>query len=282
MPPKKIVSSSPKLDTAEKIKQLSNKKGVTIFIDMDDHTEESKMGSAYSYSSKTKILTIVASILILKDRQLLLDIIKKSFTGGGLILKSSSEGVLEAYQKYSLNNTDKNILEFFQGIIPRDDYNALKVSLYLRYEQKMGKNIYSDKKDIRDRFGERGANIANLCTAGYFENEFYPLFNAAPRELFNEYYELAVGQKARALFIHAGMKKDEIEIAFNEMLEKAVKYHMNDFRIHGLGNQNVSIIKQFFLAKKTAPDDKYIFRKTYEKTDHPLVIEYVITIINKD
>ena len=78
------------------------------------------------------------------------------------------------------------------------------MSLFLRSELKRNRNVSGYKNDIREQFGERGANIANLCTAGYFENEFMPLY-ALSHEEFKEYYELAVKEKARALFVHAYM-----------------------------------------------------------------------------
>jgi len=280
IPKQKPKPINPKLDTPEKIKTLANKKGVTIYLDMDDNSEEAKMGLAYSYSRKSKILTIVGTYLKEKDKPLLLEIIKKAFTSGGLLLKKSKEEVLNSYNEYATNNNDRGILQFFFNVIPKDDFNALKMSLYLRDQQVKGKNISGYKRDIRERFGERGANIANLCSAGYFEAEFMPLlYNSVSKDEFYEYYEIAVGKKARALFVHGGMDRDDIEKEFNAMLGRALNYHMKDFRVHGLGKQNVFNIKDFFSNKQSDPEDKYIFKKGYEKTEPSYVIEYVITII---
>ena len=66
---------------------------------------------------------------------------------------------------------------------------------------------------------------------------------------------------------------------FNKILEKAIRYHMQDFRVHGLGQKNVNRIKAFFSQKSVNPDDKYIFQKKYEKVVPAYVIEYVVTII---
>ncbi len=211
----------------------------------------------------------------------MLEIIKKVFTGGGLVLKKSKEELLYSYKEYVIYNTDKSILTFFASILPRDDFYALKMSLYLRDQQSKGKNISEYKREIRQKFGDRGANIANLCTAGYFEAEFMPLFyNSVSKNTFHEYYEIVVAKKAKALFVHAGMGVKEIQTAFNEMIDKAVKYRMKHFHIHGLGYQNVSNIKEFFAKKPIDPEDKYIFKKEYENTEPALVIVYGITIID--
>ncbi len=276
MPPKQ---SNPKLNTPDRIRELAKKKGVTIVLDMDDSSQEAKMDSAYSYSSHSKTLTIVASSLEAQDKPLLLEIIKKVFTGGGLIWKDSKEETLDSYNEYSAQNTDGKILGFFQGIMPPDDFIALKLSLYLRSEQLKGKNIHSYKQDIRDRFGDRGSNIANLCSAGYFENEFMPLYNLVSKEEFAEYYEIAIGKKARALFVHFGMDAEEIQSAFEQMVEKAEKYHMHDFRIHGLGEKNVENIKKFFATRTPKDDENFIIQKEYEKVTEPPAIEYAVIFI---
>lgn len=266
-----------KLDTPEKIKSLACKKGVIIHLDMDGTSSEAAIGSPYSYSSKSKTLKIVAPLLGELDKPLLLEIIRKVFTGGGLLWKVEKFETLNSYKEYESGSEYKNILAFFNGILSKEDFLALKMALFIRSEKEKGKNVAGLKKDIFNSLGERGANIANLCTAGYFENEFMPLYNIMPREQFEEYYELAVGKKARALFVHSGMGEHEMQVAFDEMLEKALKYHMADFRVHGLGVQNVATIKTFFSLRQAEPDNRFIVRRIFEKIDFPS-IEY-ITII---
>lgn len=278
---KKTISGI-KVSGADNIRKIIGAKGVTILLDAIDTSEEARMGLAYSYSKKSRVLTIVGSYLKEKDKPLLLEIIKKIFNNGGLILKDSTQEVINSYKEYIATNNNYPILHFFHNIVPPDDFQALKMAFYLRDQQLKGKNITKYKRDIRERFGERGANIANLCTAGYFENEFQPLYNLVSKEQFNDYYEIAVGKRARALFIHARMSKENIETEFNQMVEKALNYHMIDFRVHGLGKNNVYAIKDFFLLKQAEPDERYIFKKGYEKEDPFLVIEYVVSMIYKN
>ena len=94
-----------------------------------------------------------------------------------LILKAKTEEVLASYREYSEDNKYTYILEFFAGILSPADYSALKMSLYIRHQMDIHKDVGKLKADIRARFADRGANIANLCTAGYFEKYFIPLYN---------------------------------------------------------------------------------------------------------
>lgn len=236
------------------------------------------MGAAYSYESKHRILKIAIINLKPEEEEVVLEIIRQLHNDGELIFKSSKEETLKSYTAYSEKNKDKKTLEFFENILSKDDYSALKMGLFIRKLMEEGKPIFTYKQDIRERFGERGANIANLCTAGYFEEEFIPFYNDYSEAEFKEYYELAVGKKARALFVHSMMSAEDLENEFSQMLNKVVKYHMKNFRVHGLGNKNVNAIKEFFNKKNMAAENLF-WQKKYEKKD-PVIIEYVVTVLD--
>ena len=265
----------------EEINRYALKKGVFIFLDTENTSQEADMGAAYSYNPKIRFLTIVINLLTEEEKRLVQSIIVKLHNEGELIFKSSKQNTLVGYQSYNEKNQDQKTLEFFKEILNKDDYSALKMSLFIRFLMKSKKPVSIYKQDIREKFGERGANIANLCTAGYFEEEFIPFYNDYSAEEFFDYYELAVGKKARALFIHSSMTTEMIEIEFDKILSKAIKYHMVDFRVHALGAQNVRIIKDFF---KTIDSKDYniVWKKKYERIVPALVIEYVVTILYKD
>ena len=246
-------------------------------MDFDDTSQEAQMGVSSSYSHEDKILRVVVSALS-NDKELVLDLIRKIHGEGELIWKTTKTDTLSSYTKYSKHNEDKGLLQFFEGKLSKSDFEALKMALFIRSEMLKHHNIYEYKKDIRDKFGERGANIANLCSAGYFEQEFRPLYNAVLLEDFKEYYELAVGKKARALFIHSGMSEHEIAEEFSKMVDKALKYHMADFRVHALGIVNVTAIKTFFQTRVADADEKFTVQIKYEKAFPMVATEYIITL----
>ncbi|MBI4932208.1 MAG: hypothetical protein HY841_15725 [Bacteroidetes bacterium] len=263
--------------TLERIKELAYKKGVVIFLDVDGTSQEAQQDSTYSYDEKRGILKIVVPDLEIRDKSLLLEIIRKVKEDGGLGFKDSKKEILNSYIEYVSNNSDKNILQFYSDILTKDDYGALKMSLYLRYEAKKGNNIFIYKKDIRNKFGTRGVNISNLCSAGYFETEFRELYNTEEEKEFRRYYEIAVGMGARALFVNSHMNVPAIEQSFEVMLDKALRYHMKEFRIHGKGKINVINIKKFVSERKITAEDVYTIKKVYDDLDL-FAIEYIVEI----
>jgi len=97
------------------------------------------------------------------------------------------------------------------------------------------------KEDIRDRFGKRGALIANLCTAGYFEEYLIPIYNNEPKE-FQEYYNLLVANEALTMFTHSGMKKTEIINNLKNKIGLAKRYGLPHFHVHTTGKSNIKTI----------------------------------------
>lgn len=262
----------------DQIREHASRRGVTILLDGDGSSPEAQLDTPYSFNEKDRILLIVLKNIKEDDKPVIFEIIRKVFDDGELILKDQTGQALESYQKYIEANPDKRTLEFFKDLLDKDDLNALKMALFLRSEQQKGENVAQYKQDIRERFGERGATIANLCTAGYFEDEFMPLHDEVSEEQFLEYYELAVSKKARALFVHANMTQHEIEQQFLDMVAKGIKYHMEDFRVHGMGAQNVKNIQEFFKNLQKEKDKRFVFRKKSEQK-HPPAIEYLVTFI---
>lgn len=269
------MAKSPK-PSVNLINKHAFKKGVTIILDFDGTSQEAQMGYSVSYDPKRKILSVVVSQI--DDKELIFELIRKVHSNGDLIWKSTKEETLSSYKDYSDSGKDYDLLSFFGGKLTNADYEALKMACFIRNEMLNNRNIYEYKKDIRVRFGDRGANISNLCSAGYFEKEFIPLYNTLSHSEFSEYYELAVGKKARALFVHANMGEFQIEEEFNKMIDKAQKYHMTDFRVHGLGENNVNAIKAFFSQREEEPDENFTIQLMYEKQYPTLSIEYIVTM----
>lgn len=258
------------------IERYAFKKGVTIILDFDDTSQEAEMDCSVSYDRNTKILSIVVSQI--NDKELIYKLIRQVHSIGDLIWKSTKEETLLSYKEYSEVGKYDDLLKFFGDKLTSADYEALKMACFIRNEMQKNRNIYEYKKDIRVRFGDRGVNISNLCSAGYFEKEFMPLYKKLSRTEFSEYYELAVGKKARALFVHANMGEVEIAEEFNKMVDKAQKYHMTDFRVHGLGENNVNTIKKFFAVRDVDPDENFTIQLIYEKQYPILSIEYIVTM----
>lgn len=267
--------------STQRIKQLANSTGVTILVDISRTADESKMGSAYSYDKKSGILRIFPEHLDVSAKNLFHELMIKAFQDGHLLLRKGKERTLDSYREYLTSETDKKMLEFFDGKLPPDDFLALKMSLFLRSELNKGRGgIDVLKKDIRDRYGDRGTNIANLCTGKYFEHELMPLWSAVSKEEFVKYYEIVVGKKGRALFVHSEMSIGELGSSFEEMLRKAVKYGLRTFHVHAMGRTNVDTVKRFFSEGLMLEDIPHDIKTIDERDDPPLppLIEYLVIV----
>ncbi|HEX7413832.1 MAG TPA: hypothetical protein VF411_07275 [Bacteroidia bacterium] len=259
--------------------ELALKKGVTIILDVDgeiDHLD--KTDSTYSYDKSSKILCINVPNLKVTDKEFLFEIIRKVHEDDGLLWEDSKTAALNSYAEYYTKSNKNEILSFFQGYLSVADYTALKMSLFIRYQAKKGRDVNMFKKDIRDKFGDRGANISNLCSSGYFEDEFMPLLkNGGTIQDFQTYYEMAVGAKARALFVHASMSVNDIEKEINIMAEKAIRYHMDDFRVHGRGRHNIDNIEKYVKSISEETDLGFEIKKAYYN-ERLSVVEYIVEI----
>lgn len=259
------------------IKKIIAKPGVTIRLNYEPQTKLAQMGEMYVYKKKEKLIVINVPELGAANKLLVLDIIRSVHEQGEIIWKESRAEPLSSYEEYNSENRNKAILSFFESILPTDDFIALKLSLFLRSEAEKGKKIYNLKNDIYNRFGERGGNISNLCSAGYFDKgkELETLYKKAPQE-FNKYYEMVVGAKARALFVHNKMTDAQLEKEINGMVEKAIKYAMTDFRVHGKGKTNVDTILRF--AHSRSNTESYRISKAFHEPTIP-ALEYTIQVI---
>lgn len=264
------------INTSDEIKRHANMHGVSIILDWDGSTDMSRSGSLYSYDSKEKELIINVCGLQLSDKPLILELIKKTYNDGELVWKYSKNEALHSYGKFSQESKANDILQLFSKILSKDDFDALKMSFYVRDLSKKKIPIHTHKMDIKDRFGDRGVNICNLCSAGYFENELKSLYDHDTVPEFNKYYELVVGKKARALFVHSGMSVHDIETEVLVMVDKAIKYHMSDFRIHGIGKLNVACIKKFVSERTEEDKENYEIRQVYDDVN---AIEYMVIVI---
>ena len=210
------------------------------------------------------------------QKEMLKPILREYIDNENKLLQVETAELLENLNAYKKDKTDQQILTFFQGIIPKEDFEALQASLYLRTVFKQGKNIIKLKRDIRNAFGTRGNNIANLCSAGYFEEFLIPIYNATKdnENKFKELYELIVNNVVLAIFVHRDMSLEEISSQIIKKAEISKKYGLGVIHIHGIGESNVAKIKNCLTQKEnnfTAFLEKSVFEK-----DNILIIELIL------
>lgn len=267
----------------KKILEYIDKEGVLVIIDSNPNSDSANMGTPYTYEKARGILTIITPNIVdlsKADKDALFEVIRSIHEDGYLIYKESKIEDIKSYKDYVTSKDNNDILKFFEGKIPYEDYFALKTSLFIEYLANVkGINIYSHKKDLRERFGPRGTNIANLCSANYFRDVFMPLYNECTEKEFREYYELAVGIRAVALFVNAHMSVEDISSEVNKMVDKAIRYGLDEFHIHGKGDLNVDNIKKFVANIDPEESDFIAYKENIENSKELKVIEFVIQLL---
>lgn len=266
------------LEWFKKLKDLININitAPIINIKITTNSNNTQHQNKFDYDPSNKVLNIFLERLTNEEKQELErtmpQIIEDYLTEGNLLLLNESKELLEKLYNYNKNTIDKQILTFFQPLIPESDIEALECSLYLREEFRKKEDVSKLKSDIRLRFGERGKNIANLSSAGYFEEFLIPLYNSSP-ERFKELYDLIVNKSILAVFVHKNMSTKQIKDEISDKLTLSNRYGIKFIHIHGIGESNIQIIKDCLEEKKEFFD--YFEKKVYEQ-DNILIIELLL------
>jgi hypothetical protein len=169
----------------------------------------------------------------------------------GAILEEGNVPIVE-----SVRETLPAILceaERFLLIIPPGDAPLLKACLFLRKSFQAGAPVDNLKRDILSVYGTRGGNFANLCTAGYLETVFWPVYEqllkthpddtALVTAKFRVFYNTVLNELPWTEFVSGNISAekcaDRIVTKMEHNLSNGVRY-MN---IHALSPANVKKVE---------------------------------------
>ena len=232
----------------------------------------------YAHDIDNKIIYINPNYLDTAKKKLYIEIIKEYVHEGNRLLEIETNNLLQSLGKYSKDNNFKAVLSFFEGVIPYEDWVALESSFYLKstFLAEGGDIIDYMKSDIGRRYGVRGTNISNLCTAGYFEHFIMELWNTKEsKEEFDRVYNAIVNNSIPALFIHKHTKTSHIPDLIGEKIHLCKRYHIPFVHIHAISKDNVDKINKCLESQK---DFFKIFTKSiYEnKSKDILIVELLL------
>lgn len=209
-------------------------------------------------------------------KKLIRDAVRKE---GHLLLEETAQSTLQDFSNVTQKTIFKNTLEFFRGRIPPNDLEILRASLYIKDVHERGGSVRDLKWDIIQKYGVRGKNIANLCTAGYFESIIKPLYEEMSKQSdfildnFLSTYNKIIDHYTFAVFVSNRMTKDDIKKEIIGKIEDNKKYGVKNMNIHGLGQSNVNKIfevlndtniKKFFTqAPEIVSKNDYIIVKIW-------------------
>lgn len=164
------------------------------------------------------------------------------------ILQTETQKLLEDFAQVDGESTSQDLISYFKGKIPSSDIEALRQSIYIKVVHNRGDDIQKLKWDITSRYGNRGKNICNLYSAGYFTSQIRPLYeemisqpNFSPDD-FNTAYDRIVSESPYAVFINREMTNDSAEKEVRDRINTAKKYGIRYLNIHGISEENVDKI----------------------------------------
>ncbi|MEK7497648.1 MAG: hypothetical protein AAB656_01885 [Patescibacteria group bacterium] len=196
-----------------------------------------------------------------QQKEALMASIPKAFKESGAeVLDAEYVDGVEDYKEKEKVDGGSNTINFFDGKIPKEDIYVLKASAYIKKVFDGGGSVEVFKRQLRYKYGERGTNICNLYSAGYFESWIRPLYESSP-DNFQEAYEIVIKQLPFAIFVHGDMTIADIEKKVKEKAKENKLYGIKFINLHGIGTDNINKITKAsgeLLAEN--PD----FKITYE------------------
>ncbi len=238
----------------EKLKNIINfefpkKVGNVRFLSFENKSKK------YEYHDN-KVLNININALDEKMLQKIKELLKSFKEEGGMLLEDKTKQIFEDISSVNKDKENERLIDFFKGILPVQDLEILRASLIIRSLYNKKQNIGYLKEGLIMRYGERGNNISNLCTAGYFEEIIKPLYDHMYLEpyfsldKFLNRYEVIVTQYPFAVFVGKSMSYGELEKeVFNKMIT-GKKYGSTFVNIHGIGIRNVELINKLIEENK--------------------------------
>lgn len=175
-------------------------------------------------------------------------LIKASLEEKYLIIDESAQKRIEDFSSVNSTIIFQSTYDFFKGKIPSSDLEILRASLYVKTVYERGESVNDLKWQIMQKYGVRGKNIVNLCTAGYFDSIIKPLYGEMLKragftpEDFTSTYNKIIEHYTFAVFVSSRMTKDELKKEITSKIEDNKKYGVKSMNIHGLGEENVKKI----------------------------------------
>lgn len=170
---------------------------------------------------------------------------------GVILLEDSSKERIDDIESKEQERDEKELLAFFKGKIPDDDYTAVRASLYLkkRFEEGADKNEISDlKTQIIWKYSRRGRNISDLCSSGYFETLIKTIFEEKERSGYSDeeilsLYNLIVAEGTLTVFVSTDMSPDQVQKEIEGKIRRNKRYGLHVLHIHGIGRSNIETIR---------------------------------------
>ncbi len=165
----------------------------------------------------------------------------------GVILDENSAPTVNAALE-ALPGIEETARKFRPILLPKD-IPLLNACLFLRARFNSGGSVEGLKTQIVHVYGPRGGHFANLCSAGYLEEWFWPLHEALcsvyPGDLetakakFQALYNNIVTDLPWTEFVFSAASAAKITTDICTKMKRNIQNGVNYLNVHGLGKRNV-------------------------------------------
>lgn len=163
------------------------------------------------------------------------DVILPAFEANEILLiEDESKQLLHSYKEFRDEPGNAELLEFFKGKVPQSDVTLLESGLYEAHLIATGQldKAQQVKEDIIKRYGQRGKNIINLASAGYYATHIKPLYEALQdqglSDTFLPEYNQIIDEMPFAIFVHSGITKEKALELLYEKAETNIQYGVRE------------------------------------------------------
>lgn len=217
---------------AIKLKLLSDNKKIENHLHIDN----------------SKHLTINITQLDQSGKQHLKETLNELKEDGYTILEDKSNKTLESIQVEENTPPAQKFLIFFKDKVSPQDLEIIRGALYIKSRFDKGEGSLEQlKAGIRQKYGQRGNNIVNLCSAKYFENYLIPYYEHLEKtetdkqeilRKFARLFNILATELPFTVFVNHGMTVEEVVKQTGSRFEYGAEY----VNIHGIGDHNVTTI----------------------------------------
>ncbi|MDE2489257.1 MAG: hypothetical protein KGM24_00310 [Elusimicrobia bacterium] len=217
---------------------------------------------------RRKSLQLDINKLSREQKQQLQRALRAALDDGQTFILDETPEILEGIEESSKSPKNQELQSALQPYLSAADFIALRAAIVLRHMRANRMVTLRMKGDIINKFGDRGAKIANLCSAGYFDNIVAHLKKVQSQrgfdsDAFRRKMDEFISQSAFALFVQKDWARLHTRKSILERIRINAGYGINKLVIHAIGEENIekvqsitdAILREFGDIRKTKEDE---------------------------